>query len=212
MELLWNRAENPRAVVILAHGAGAAMDSDFMNTMAELLCKQGLTVVRFEFPYMQERRQSDKKRPPDRQPKLLQSWSEVLKEVQGQTKLPVYIGGKSMGGRMATLFAADLFAAEGAAVHGVICLGYPFYAPGKQDKPRIEHLQTMSLPVLIIQGERDAMGDRGTVMGYELSDQVQIEWLADGNHDLKPRKASGYSHQDHFEGAAQLIGQFITDI
>ncbi|MGI9277271.1 MAG: alpha/beta family hydrolase [Endozoicomonas sp.] len=206
MEMIWSRAPEPIALLILAHGAGAAMDSDFMNTMAGLLCDQGITVVRFEFPYMQARRETGKKRPPDRQPKLLECWSGVLEEVRGQTDLPVYIGGKSMGGRMATLLVS-----EGEQVPGVVCLGYPFHAAGKKDKPRTEHLKHMDTPVLVIQGDRDAMGGRETVSGYELSGQVRIEWLEDGNHDLKPRKVSGYSHQRHLERAAQRVMAFMAD-
>ncbi|WP_230460068.1 alpha/beta fold hydrolase [Sansalvadorimonas verongulae] len=193
--------------MILAHGAGAPMDHAFMTDVAERLAERGVTVVRFEFPYMVERRLHGKKRPPDRAPKLLACWREVIADIQNTVdSVPLFIGGKSMGGRMATLVAA-----EGVAgVNGVVCLGYPFYATGKPEKPRVEHLQGIELPVLIVQGERDAMGNQETVVEYNLSDHVEIVWLVDGNHDLKPRKASGFSHEEHLVSAAKAVRVFVS--
>ncbi|MRI34011.1 alpha/beta hydrolase [Endozoicomonas sp. OPT23] len=200
----WNKVRNPLGYFVFAHGAGAPMDSEFMEIMVSLLTERDISVVRFEFPYMQERRETGKKRPPDRQPKLLAYWQEVLDKVKSQTNLPVFIGGKSMGGRMATLLTA-----EGAESSGIICLGYPFYAANKQDKPRTEHLEHLATPTLIIQGERDTMGNTDNVTSYQLSEQISIEWLTDGNHDLKPRKVSGFTHQQHLESAADKIAHFI---
>lgn len=205
-ELLWNRADSDAPVLILAHGAGAAMDSDFMNTVAEALCEEGISVVRFEFDYMQERRASGKKRPPGRQPKLLARWQAVFEQVSQETDQPVFIGGKSMGGRMATLLMSELPALK---VSGVVCLGYPFYAPGKQDKPRTEHLAEFSCPTLIVQGDRDAMGDKEAVSEYKLSETIRIKWLEDGNHDLKPRKVSGFTHEQHIQTAVKSVVDFI---
>ena len=205
--LIWNRAGEKAPVLIMAHGAGAGMGSDFMETMAGLLCDQGITVARFEFPYMQQRRATGTKRPPDRQPKLLQCWHEVIQLVKTSSDSPLFIGGKSMGGRMATLWSAE--ASEAFAIKGVVCLGYPFYAPGKQDRPRIEHLSSVSVPHLVVQGERDRMGDYATVSGYTLSENIEITWLADGDHDLKPRKSSGMTHRQHLHQAARLVSGFI---
>lgn len=206
MELIWNRAETGSPLLILAHGAGAAMDSDFMNQMADRLMAEGVSVVRFEFPYMQERRETGKKRPPDRQPKLLQCWLEVIGQVSNEYQGPLFIGGKSMGGRMASLLVSELPA---RSVSGVVCLGYPFHAPGKQDKPRTEHLADFPLPMLVVQGNRDAMGDYATVQGYDLSESIELHWLADGNHDLKPRVKSGFTHEQHLVEAAKKVSAFI---
>ncbi|WP_343216924.1 alpha/beta fold hydrolase [Kistimonas asteriae] len=205
---IWNgEADGQSPVLILAHGAGAAMDSDFMNTMAERLAEQRICVVRFEFPYMQERRKTGKKRPPDRQPVLLQAWRDVIALVRETAGVEnVFIGGKSMGGRMATLLAAEMSETD---LSGVVCLGYPFHAPGKMDKPRIEHLMVFPVPLRIIQGDRDAMGNRETVQGYGLPRQLDIQWLPDGNHDLKPRKASGHTHDEHLVMAAEKVAEFI---
>lgn len=219
MKLLWNKAQDGSPVLILAHGAGAGMDSEFMEAMAGRLCSAGVTVVRFEFDYMQQRWVTGKKRPPDRQPKLLECWQKVLKRVVAEVKAPVYIGGKSMGGRIATLLAAGLSEEwpeqlPEDSVHdvaGVVCLGYPFYAPGKLDKPRIEHLETLTKPTLILQGERDTMGNREEVERYGLSSSVRIEWLADGNHDLNPRVRSGHTHDGHLQFAVRAIHEFCVN-
>ena len=158
LPVLWNGPEDADTLVILAHGAGAPMDSPFMVYFAEQLAAKGIRVLRFEFPYMAERRETGKKRPPDRQPKLLTSWRQIYEGAGFTGK--AFIGGKSMGGRMASLIADELSPA------GLICLGYPFYAPGKPDKPRTEHLESLKTPALILQGERDAMGNREAVEGY----------------------------------------------
>ncbi|WP_448216601.1 alpha/beta family hydrolase [Endozoicomonas sp. 2B-B] len=206
MDLIWNRAETGSPLLILAHGAGAAMDSDFMNQMADLLVTEGISVVRFEFPYMRERRETGKKRPPDRQPKLLQCWQDVIGQIKNEYSGSLHVGGKSMGGRMASLLVSEM---TDLSLSGVVCLGYPFHAPGKQDRPRTEHLADFPLPMLVVQGSRDAMGDYATVQGYELSENIELHWLADGNHDLKPRIKSGFTHQQHLVKAAQKISDFI---
>ncbi|WP_257280575.1 alpha/beta family hydrolase [Endozoicomonas sp. ISHI1] len=206
MDLIWNRAETGSPLLILAHGAGAAMDSDFMNQMAVLMMAEGISVVRFEFPYMRERRKTGKKRPPDRQPKLLHCWQDVIEYIQKDYNGPLFIGGKSMGGRMASLLVSEV---SGLSLRGVVCLGYPFHAPGKQDKPRTEHLVDFPLPMLVVQGSRDVMGDYSTVRGYGLSKNIELHWLADGNHDLKPRVKSGFTHEQHLLEAAQKISAFI---
>ncbi|WP_417316592.1 alpha/beta family hydrolase [Emcibacter sp.] len=202
LPVLWNGPETSDTLVILAHGAGAPMDNPFMDYFAEGLADNGLRVLRFEFPYMAERRASGKKRPPDRQPKLLTSWREIYEGCGFKGR--IFIGGKSMGGRMASLIADEL------SPTGLICLGYPFYAPGKPDKPRTEHLQSLETPALILQGERDSMGNREAVEGYDLSDSITLEWLPDGNHDLVPRKASGLLPEDNWNRAIEKIIDFTS--
>lgn len=203
--------DNPPAkalapTLVLAHGAGAPMDSDFMQIMAELLAARGVRVVRFEFPYMQERRQSGKRRPPNRQPELLQTWREALADCRTQFQdqaMPLFIGGKSMGGRMASLIADE------ESVDGLVCLGYPFHPQGKPEKLRTEHLEALQTPTLVVQGTRDALGNREEVKGYTLSAQIELLWLEDGDHDLKPRVRSGCTHAQHLETAATAIAAFM---
>jgi len=192
--------------VALAHGAGAPMDSPFMETIAKALAGHGLRVARFEFPYMARRRAEGTKRPPDRAPVLLQSWREVIDRL-GRGRLVV--GGKSMGGRIASMIAATL-EAEGAPVRGVACLGYPFHPPGKPARLRTEHLEAIATPTLILQGERDPFGTRAEIEGYRLSKAIKLHWLPDGDHGLKPRKASGRSEAENLAEAAAALARFAA--
>ncbi|MDD0974689.1 alpha/beta family hydrolase [Pseudomonas fontis] len=201
---LWNAPQNQGdggalGTLILAHGAGAPMDSAFMQDMAQRLAAQGLGVLRFEFPYMAQRRLDGGKRPPNPQAKLLECWREVYNEVRPLVAGPLLVGGKSMGGRMASLLADELGA------DGLVCLGYPFYAAGKPEKPRVAHLAELQTPTLIVQGERDALGNRQTVEGYVLSPAIEVLWLVAGDHDLKPLKASGFTQAQHLDAAVSAI-------
>jgi uncharacterized protein len=188
-------------LLVLAHGAGAPMDSPFMDNLAGLLAEQGIGVVRFEFPYMQERRENGKKRPPNKQDVLLDTWREVIEELGNPEAL--YIGGKSMGGRMASLIADE------QTVAGLVCLGYPFHPQGKPEKLRTEHLADLQTPTLIVQGTRDKLGDQEEVETYSLSSAIDVLWLEDGDHDLKPRVKSGFTHEQHLKRTAENIAEFI---
>lgn len=207
---IWNptqkRGEGTPPTLILAHGAGAPMDSDFMNDMAARLTARGVNVLRFEFPYMAQRRIDGRRRPPNPQAQLLDCWRQVYAQVRPQVAGRLAIGGKSMGGRMASQLADELEA------DALICLGYPFYAIGKPHKTRVAHLVELKTPTLIVQGEWDPMGNRLTVDGYTLSAAIEVCWLASGNHDLKPLKASGLTHAQHLDTAAQKIEQVLQGV
>lgn len=193
-----------RGHLILAHGAGAPMDSPFMHEMAARLGELGVRVVRFEFPYMASRRQGGGKRPPNPQAQLLDCWRAVWRAVNAREPGAWAIGGKSMGGRMASLLADELGAA------GLVCLGYPFHAAGKPERPRAEHLAGLRTPTLIVQGERDALGNRERVAGYALAPAIRLLWLEAADHDLKPLKASGFSHAQHLQRAAEAVAAFLA--
>lgn len=201
--VIWTGPDNAENLLILAHGAGAPMDTDFMNYFAETLVQNNIKILRFEFPYMAIRRDGGGKRPPNPLNTLLTSWHQIIEESQKNHKGPIFIGGKSMGGRIASMVADE------CGVQGLILLGYPFYAPGKLDKPRIDHLMSLKTPTLILQGERDPMGSKDIVSQYKLSDKIKIVWLTDGNHDLKPRLKSGRSQHDNLEQSAIEIADFI---
>lgn len=201
MDLLRNGPENARHHLVLAHGAGAGMDTPFMNAIAEGLAERGVAVTRFEFPYMAARRTDGKKRPPDRAPKLLDCWREVLQELGGAENL--FIGGKSMGGRMASLIATEL------PVRGVVCLGYPFHPPGKPEKLRIDHFNDVKSNVLICQGERDPFGGLEAVEAMNLPEDIMVRWLPDGDHGLKPRKKSGHTEDGNLKQAVLEICAFL---
>ncbi|MCC3861876.1 alpha/beta fold hydrolase [Emcibacteraceae bacterium Y4] len=203
MPVIWDGPENAENLFILAHGAGAPMDTYFMDHFARALSDAGIRVLRFEFPYMALRRDGGSKRPPNTQKVLLESWKKIIEEVRKPFQGNVYIGGKSMGGRMASMIADE------CAVDGLICLGYPFYAPGKSDKPRIEHLAGLGTTTIILQGERDSMGSKEVVSDYTLSDKIQINWLSDGDHGLKPRKKSGFTEEENLNTASKAIIDFI---
>lgn len=179
-----------------------------MTAVAALCRSQGLEVVRFEFPYMAQRREGGGKRPPNKQQQLLQCWLQVVEQYRDDV-LPLFIGGKSMGGRMATVLAAS---GEAQGCRGVICLGYPFHPQGKPHKLRIEHLGQMPLPTLIVQGTRDAFGSQEEVSAYPSWPQVEIHWSVAADHNLKPLKRSGISPQQALADAAQAVTNFVRRV
>ena len=192
-------------VVLLAHGAGAGHDSPFMQTMAAGLAERGCRVGLFDFPYMQQARREGRRRPPSAMPKLIESWQEVIQLAGSQGASRLVIGGKSMGGRMASLVADE------CEVAGLVCLGYPFHPPANPEKTRTEHLAGLVTPTLVVQGERDRFGTPGEVAGYELSGSIRIHWMPDGDHDLVPRKRSGRTAEQNWaEAADAILGFFIS--
>ncbi|MEQ8228588.1 MAG: dienelactone hydrolase family protein [Rhodospirillales bacterium] len=203
-EIIFTGAKSASLTVALAHGAGAPMDSPFMDAFADGLAARDLRCARFEFPYMAQRRDDGKKRPPNPARVLLATWREVIDKI-GRDNL--VIGGKSMGGRMASMVAAEL-EAEGTPVRGVACLGYPFHPPGKPEKLRTEHLESLKTPTLICQGTRDPFGTREEVPAYPLSKKIKLHWLEDGDHGFKPRKASGRTEQQNWDDALDAIKAF----
>ena len=201
-----HKATAPIARLVLAHGAGAGKEHDFMQTMATLLNDQHIDVVLFNFPYMQTINETGKRRPPDKADKLLAHFESVIDHVVSKSDaLPTFVGGKSMGGRMASMLVDS-----NEHVNGCVALGYPFHPPGKPEKTRTAHLASIMKPMLIVQGERDTFGTQTEVREYSLANTIQCEFLADGDHSLKPRKASGLTHQQHLEDAAKLIHAFFV--
>lgn len=197
-------AGSPRTLV-LAHGAGAPMDSPFMETIAKGIGAAGFRVARFEFPYMRARREGGRKGPPDRGSVLSESWREVIRvlsERDGPGSL--VIGGKSMGGRIASMVADE------ADVAGLVCLGYPFHPPGQPNKLRVAHLENLRTPTLIVQGERDAFGTREEVARYRLSKNIRIVFLKDGDHSFKPRASSGRTEKDNLREAIAHVTAFLA--
>jgi uncharacterized protein len=189
--------------IALAHGAGAAMDSPFMYAMAQGLAKRGYRVARFEFPYMAARRTGGRRGAPDREPVLRETWLKVV-ETLGREHL--IIGGKSMGGRIASLVADE------AVVAGLVCLGYPFHPVGKPTQLRVQHLENLKTPSLILQGERDPFGGRDEVATYKLSRAIHLKWLTDGDHSFKPRKSSGVTEAQNLETAIAEIDSFVQHL
>jgi len=202
-EFLFNGPESAPLALVLAHGAGGFMDSEFMNAFAEGLVVRArgqLRVARFEFPYMRARREDGRKRPPNPESVLLAAWRQAIAEL-GPARL--VIGGKSLGGRMASMVADD------CAVRAVICLGYPFHPRGNTEKLRIAHLQGLKTPALIVQGTRDPFGSEDEVSRYPLSPAVTLHWVEDGDHDLAPRKSTGRGIRQTWTEAVSAISDFL---
>ncbi|MBN9983067.1 alpha/beta hydrolase family protein [Rhizobium laguerreae] len=192
--------QDARFMILLAHGAGAPMDSASMTAAANALAGVGFRVARFEFAYMAARRTSEGRKPPPRAETLNPEYEAAIEELGASG--PLIIGGKSMGGRVASMVADDLH--RQGKIAGLLCLGYPFHPPGQPEKLRTGHLTGLTTPALICQGTRDEFGTRDEVPGYDLSDRIEILWLEDGDHDLKPRKTvSGFSSADHLATMAK---------
>ena len=188
--------------LLLAHGSGAPMDSPAMNAAASALAAEGLRIARFEFAYMAARRSEGSRRPPPKAETLIPEFEAAVAELGA--KGPLVIGGKSMGGRVASM-AADRLHGKGRAA-GLLCLGYPFHPPEKPAQMRTAHLMTLETPTLICQGTRDPFGTVDEVPGYGLPERIEILWLEDGDHDLKPRKSiSGFSAADHLATMAKAV-------
>jgi predicted alpha/beta-hydrolase family hydrolase len=201
--------EDAAATLMLAHGAGAPMDSASMTAAAKALAAEGVRVVRFEFAYMAARRQGIRK-PPPKAEKVMPEYLAAV-EALGPVHGRLFIGGKSMGGRVASMVADDLFA-EGR-IAGLVCLGYPFHPPGKPEQLRTAHLEGLQTPALIVQGTRDEFGTWDDVTGYALAPGIELMWLEDGDHDLKPRKSvSGFSAAEHLRTMAAETAAWMTRV
>ena len=205
-QLLWTGPADGDRVLVLAHGAGAPMDSAWMNDAAALLGERGIRVARFEFAYMAARREGVR-RPNPRAEAVQDEYRAVLERLRDETDAVPAIGGKSFGGRVASMIADELHAAGG--IRGLVCLGYPFHPMGKPEQLRTAHLAELATPTLVCQGERDVMGSREEVAGYALSPAIRIEWAPDGDHELTPRKASGNTLAGNLAAAADAIAAFL---
>jgi len=208
MDFLLDGPEDGPVTLLLAHGAGAPMDSASLNATTAALAAEGLRIARFEFVYMASRR-SGQRKPPPRAESLKPEYLAAVDALSASG--PLIIGGKSMGGRVASMIADDLYSKNRIA--GLLCLGYPFHPPGKPAQLRIAHLVDLKTPSLICQGTRDEFGTREEVTAYDLSDRIEMLWLEDGDHDLKPRKSvSGYSSADHLRTVARAVAAWADRI
>ena len=196
MELVVDGSADAGVTILLAHGAGAPMDSPAMNQITKALTESGLRVARFEFSYMAARRTDQSRRPPPRADKLVGEYQAAIAGLAATG--PLVIGGKSMGGRVASMIADECFAS--GQIAGLLCIGYPFHPPKKPENLRTKHLKDLQTPTLICQGTRDPFGSKEEVSNYTLSERIYIEWFEDGDHDLRPRKKlTGLTLADQME-------------
>jgi predicted alpha/beta-hydrolase family hydrolase len=205
---------------LCAHGAGAGMDTPFLRTFAGLLADRGIATLRFEFAYMAARRRGGPRRPPPRAEALVEEYgaavSAALAEAQAEPRpgTPLIIGGKSMGGRVASLLAGELHG--GGRIAGLVCLGYPLHPPGKPERLRTAHLGALACPTLIVQGERDPFGSRAEVEALigagALSPAIAFHWVGDGDHDLGPRGGSGFTRKANLAAAADAVAAWCQTL
>ena len=200
-KLIIDGEDNP-ITFVFAHGASAGMEHEFMQSVAKGLAFKGIRVIRFNFPYMIKRAEDGKRRPPDRAPKLLEAYQEIIEQADANK---LVIGGKSMGGRMASHLS------ELDKVAAMACLGFPFHPPGKPEKYKGEHLAELAKPCLILQGERDTLGKREEFADFDLSDSIRVEFIPDGDHSFKPRKSSGYTEQQNIALTVDKLSAFIKE-
>jgi uncharacterized protein len=204
-EILFDGPKGAATTVVLAHGAGAPMTTPWMNTVARGIASDDVRVVRFEFPYMHARRETGRRGgAPDREPVLLEAWKEIVKQLGGGARL--VLSGKSMGGRIASMVADEVGA------RGLVCLGYPFHPPGRPDRLRTKHLETLETPALLVQGTRDMFGTVDDVAGYTLSSSIRVHWIEDGDHSFKPRASSGRTEAQNMAEAIAAAREFVAGL
>ena len=191
----------PRALFVFAHGAGAGQHHPFMAGVSRALAARGIDVVTFDFPYKRLQKAA-----PDRPPVLEPSFREVVDAARRWSRATrLCIGGKSMGGRMATHLAAQGL----ESLSGVVCFGYPLHPPGKPDQLRVAHLPSITTPVLIIQGERDAFGTPDELRPHldAMTADVHLHVIARGDHSLSVR---GIKPADTHSELAKIAAAFIA--
>lgn len=214
LDLTINHAKTPKALLVFAHGAGADKNHEFLQQITDYFIAEEISVIRFNFPYMDKRLLDGKRRPPDRMPVLLACYHQVIQQVNKlNLPLPIFIGGKSMGARVAVTLLSEntLSEANIENIKGAVCIGYPFHPQKKPDNLRLAPLEQSNKPILICQGERDALGSKAEIETYQLNSFCHLTYFTDGDHDLKPRVKSGFTHQQHKLSAAQAISRFIDE-
>lgn len=206
VEILTPESGDPRnPLLILAHGSGNDMNSPFLSTIAERISETGIQVVRFNFPYRVAGRQV-----PDRAEVLENSWRVVIGWVK--ENLPnggLYIGGKSMGARVATVISGDI-----TELRGLVMLGYPLHAPGRYDEIKDIYLGMTRLPMLFIQGTRDAFA-RMDLLQHSLSairDRVTLHWIEGGDHSFKVLVRQGKNYPGILRGVGDTIARWVLEV
>jgi predicted alpha/beta-hydrolase family hydrolase len=207
MNFLHTGPDDAPAVLLLAHGAGAPMDSRFMNDFSALLAERGIRTARFEFAYMAGRRTGAGRKPPPKAERVMDEYRDAVVALKAMR--PLFIGGKSMGGRVACMVADELSAV--GKIVGLVCLGYPFHPPGSPEKLRTAHLEKLKTPALICQGTRDPFGGKEDVAGYRLSRAIRFHWVTDGDHDFRPAKGSGVTAKENLRSAADAAAGWMNE-
>jgi uncharacterized protein len=198
-------------LLIVAHGAGADQRHRFMVAVASGLAEQDVHVVTFNFLYTERRGRS-----PDRGPVLEETWRAVVDAVQDRLHAgALVVGGKSMGGRIASQVLADPPSTAGwSRVAGLVLLGYPLHPPGKPDAPRTAHLPAIRVPVLLVQGTRDSFGTRAEIepVFAAMPAAVDFEFIDGGDHGFAVPKSSGRTERDVLDGVIARVATWIHSL
>lgn len=179
------RAPVPVAVAVVAHGAGAGMEHPFLAGVADGLAEAAVSTLRFNFPYVQDGRRS-----PDRPPVLMEAWRAALEEAHRDARgLPVVAGGKSLGGRMASMLASEQ--GQGFLGKALVFFGYPLHAPGRPERTRDTHLGDVAVPMLFIQGTSDALATFKLMESLvaRLGPRARLHPVEGGDHSFRVRGA-----------------------
>jgi uncharacterized protein len=196
--------------VLLAHGAGADMNAAALIAVADALADARIPSLRFDFPYRAAGR-----RAPDRPPVLLAAVRDAVAELARRTKLApdrLVLGGRSMGGRIASMVAGD--ADDPVPALGLALLGYPLHPPGRADRLRVEHFPRLTMPVLFVSGSRDSFGTPAELKRHakKVKGPVTFSWVETGDHGFKPLKASGLSAADALAGVGAAVVEFVEGL
>lgn len=210
----YDGGRSPLAALVLAHGAGASQASDFMVTYASGLASRGVTVVTFNFPFTERGRKL-----PDPQPVLETCYRAVLDQVAADpaaSALPLFIGGKSLGGRMASHVAAAGAEAGGGwwdRLRGLVFLGYPLHPPGRPQQVRVSHLPRIVHPMLVVQGAKDAFGTPAELRLFfdVLPAPAEVYVVEQGGHSLEVPKRSGLAQMEVDAGVQDRIVTWISE-
>jgi predicted alpha/beta-hydrolase family hydrolase len=204
MKRLIDGPERADTLAVLAHGAGAGMDSDFMDVFASGLAERGVRVLRFDFPYMEQ-----KKKYPDRQPVLEDAYREAIESARELGFSKLVVGGKSLGGRIASHVVA-----AGESVDGLVFLGYPLHPPGRPDRIRDAHLRLVEAPMLFVEGTRDPFCPLDTLerVRAALPARTEVFVVDDGDHSLKVRKSSGRSTPEAWAEAIEAVADWTVKL
>ena len=202
LSALWRDAPQARAVCVVGHGAGNDMRNRFLDGVVQGLIGHRVSVMRFNFPFTEEGR-----RGPDRAPVLIEAWRSALAEAERRAGgLALVASGKSLGGRMATMLAAE--DPEGFSCAAIVLFGYPLHAPGRTDQPRDAHLSSVRVPMMFIQGTADTLADLALIRGVvrRLGPRAKLHLVEGGDHSFRVR---GARRPD--EEIGQELGQVASD-
>ena len=200
-------AGEPRYALLLAHGAGAPMDHPFLERFARGFAGAGGRVLRFDYPYMAQRRRDGTRRPPDRAEKLLEAHRAALAALRERASgQPTFLAGKSMGGRIASHLALR------EDVAGLVLLGYPLHPPKQPERLRSEHFGDWRTPTLFVQGTRDALCEPALLERElaALAAPCEVHWIADGDHSFEVRRSSGRTNAQALDEAVEAAVTWVA--